>query len=232
MPIRRLYVVCEGQTEEAFVNLVLAPHFHDVATTTVVPLLLPNRRGSSSRRHKGGWTSYVKLRDVLRREMEDKHGDDTWFTTMLDLYAIPDDFPGLSVAPPRPAPERITVLERAFAEDIKTSRLWRFTPYLQLHEYEALLLSDVDMLGRAMPDEAPVGVAALKAEIAGFAPEDVDGGSETAPSKRIMRHFPSYAGLKTVVGPTVAADIGLPRLRAACPRFAAWLDILERCCRD
>ena len=53
----RLYVICEGQTEETFVNTVLAPHFaaRDVTTT---PLILPNKNGSNARLHKGGWTDY------------------------------------------------------------------------------------------------------------------------------------------------------------------------------
>ena len=231
MPVRRLYVVCEGQTEEAFVNLVLRGHFLEVAGTALIPLLPSHRRGSNSRRHKGGWTRYATLRDVLHREMAQKHSGETWFTTMLDLYAIPDDFPALASATSRSATERIAMLEDAFAQDIRTSQFWRFTPYLQLHEYEALLLSDVDALGRAMPDEASTGVAGLKADIGGTAPEEIDGGFETAPSKRIIRHFPSYAGLKTAIGPNTAGGIGLPRLRATCPHFAAWLDELERCCR-
>jgi hypothetical protein len=163
--------------------------------------------------------------------MQGKHSSETWFTTMLDLYAIPEDFPGLAAALSRPVRERVAALEGAFAADMASDHLWRFTPHLQLHEYEALLLVDVDLIGRRIPDEAAVGVPALTRDIAGSAPEDVDGGVETAPSKRIIRSFPSYAGLKTSVGPIVAADIGLPRLRAACPHFSAWLDELERRCR-
>lgn len=231
MPVRRLYVVCEGQTEEEFVNVVLRNHFRDISGTDVVPLLPSSRRGSHSRRHKGGWTSYAKLREVLRREMQSKHGVETWFTTMLDLYAIPADFPGLAIAPSRPVRDRVAALENAFGTDVTTSGFWRFTPHLQVHEYEALLLADIDLIGRWIPDEAESGIPALARDIAGSAPEEVDGGADTAPSKRIIRHFPSYAGLKASVGPIVAADIGLPRLRAACPHFSAWLNELERRCR-
>jgi hypothetical protein len=231
MPVRRLYIVCEGQTEEEFVRAVLRDHFRDAVAVDVIPILPSNRAGSNLRRHKGGWTSYAKLRDILRGKMEQKHSDETWFTTMLDLYAIPRDFPGLADAPPHPADDRVAALETAFQNDIITDRLWRFTPYLQLHEYEALMLVDVAVIGRCMPDEAATGAPALTADIAGLLPEEVDGGRDTAPSKRIIRHFPSYAGLKTSVGPIVAADIGLPKLRAACPHFDDWLTTLEERCR-
>lgn len=232
MPVRRLYVVCEGQTEEEFVKTVLQAHFRDATATDVIPILPSNRAGSNRRRYKGGWTSYQKLRDVLRREMEQKHNDETWFTTMLDLYAIPSDFPGSADAPGWPARDRVAALETNFHADVTTSQLWRFTPHLQLHEYEALLLADIDAIGRWMPDEAGTGIAALKVDIAGLDPEDVDGGSQTAPSKRIIRHFPSYTGLKTSVGPIAALDIGLTRIRAACPHFSAWIAELERRCRE
>lgn len=131
-----------------------------------------------------------------------------------------------------PSRERILALEAAFQADVTTNRLWRFTPYLQTHEYEALLLVDIDAMGRCMPDEAATGVAALMADMAGLAPEDVDGGTLTAPSKRIVRHFPSYAGSEIFVGPLAAGDIGLRRPRAACPHFSTWIGELERRCRD
>ena len=231
MPVRRLYIFCEGQTEEEFVNDLLRDYFHNATTAEVVPILPSNKSGSNSRRHKGGWSSYAKLRDVLCREMEQKHSDETWFTTMLDLYAIPEDFPSLASAPSQTAHGRVIALEAAFRADLVTDQIWRFTPYLQLHEYEALLLADVGAIGRWMPDEAATGTAGLAADIAGLVPEEVDGGVETAPSKRIIRHFPSYSGLKAAVGPIIASDIGIPALKAACPHFADWLVELERRCR-
>ena len=232
MFVRRLYIVCEGQTEEEFVKLVLRDDFRSVTRAEAIPILPSNRAGSNRRRLKGGWTTYVKLCDVLHREMKEKHSDETWFTTMLDLYAIPEDFPNLCFVPSQPARDRVIALEAAFKADVVTSQLWRFTPYLQLHEYEALLLADLEAVNRWMPDEAPTGLADLAADIDGLAPEEVDGGAETAPSKRIIRHFPSYAGLKIAVGPIVAEDIGLDRLRAACPHFADWLTTLEGRCRE
>ena len=56
--------------------------------------------------------------------------------------------------------------------------------------------------------------------------EDINDNSETAPSKRLVRVFPNYS--KRLHGPLVAARIGLPRIRPECPRFADWLDRVER----
>ena len=165
MPVRRLYIVCEGQTEEEFVKMVLQSHFRDTTQTDAIPILPSNRAGCNRRRHKCVWTNYVRLRDVLFREMEQKHSDETWFTTMLDLYALPRDFPGSADAPQQPACDRVAELKAAFHADVTTGQLWRFTPYLQLHEYEALLLTDLNVIGRWMPDEAYAGVPALTADI-------------------------------------------------------------------
>ena len=73
--------------------------------------------------------------DILRFLAQEK-SNDVFFTTMIDLYAIPNDFPGLEAAEKlRHSPtKRVEALEQAFAQDISD---WRFIPYIQLHEYEA-----------------------------------------------------------------------------------------------
>lgn len=225
MTAKRLYIFCEGQTEESFSTDVLGPHF-DGQRVFVHPLVLPNKRGATSRRHKGGWVSYANAKRFVRLTMEQLHSPDTWFTTMFDLYAIPDDFPGLAQAPTGPAAARVRKLEDAFGEDIRTDRLWRFTPYLQLHEYEALLLVDPDAFSSFYPDRID-GISALKQEVGALAPEEVNHGRETAPSKRIIRHIPEYEGAKVVAGTLIAETIGLATLRARCPHFDAWLAELE-----
>ncbi len=59
-------------------------------------------------------------------------------------------------------------------------------------------------------------------------PEFIDDGQHTAPSKRIMAQFPTYDSLKTLVGPQMAATIGLPAIRSKCPHFDRWLCRLEQ----
>ena len=125
----RLYVVCEGQTEESFVNNLLTAHF---ATWSVeaIPLVLPSKLGATARHQKGGWTSYSKARHFIRLTMEQMHSADTWFTTMFDLYALPRDFPEAPVNVATSPSQRVEALEAAFKADICTDALWRFTPYM------------------------------------------------------------------------------------------------------
>jgi len=56
-------------------------------------------------------------------------------------------------------------------------------------------------------------------------PELVNDGPTTAPSKRIIGCWPQYA--KTTDGPSLAAEIGIDRLRVACPHFDGWIGRLE-----
>jgi hypothetical protein len=164
--------------------------------------------------------------DILRFLAQEKGGDVS-FTTMIDLYAIPAEFPGLAEAEKlRHSPEkRVEALEKAFAGDIGDGR---FVPYIQLHEYEAYLFSDPTWF-RFFYDHHDKQIAALKAIADEHAtPELIDDGQHSAPSKRIIAELPDYEDAKAAVGPQVAELIGLDVIRSKCPHFAAWLSRLEQ----
>ncbi|HSK40145.1 MAG TPA: DUF4276 family protein [Arenibaculum sp.] len=223
----RLHALVEGQTEEAFFNRLLVPHLWSCGIQADVQLINP-RTGSTSRRTKGGWNSYQVIRRHLSRWMGEDHGNNVWFTTMVDLYAIPRDFPkhdeAIGMADPF---RRVDFLEQAWRDDVVTDGRWRFIPYVQLHEFEALLLADPAKLDwEFLEHEAAIErLAALSTAFE--TPELIDDGPETAPSKRIIREIPEYGARKTSVGPLVADKIGLATLRARCPHFDAWIKSLE-----
>jgi len=79
----------------------------------------------------------VPMKNDILRLLAQERGGDVFFTTMIDLYAISAEFPGLAEAEKlRHLPEkRVETLEQAFARDIDDPR---FVPYIQLHEYEAI----------------------------------------------------------------------------------------------
>jgi len=64
---------------------------------------------------------------------------------MLDLYSLPRDTPGLCVTSDFSGTktQRIATLYEAMASDIGHAR---FMPYIQLHEFETLLLVDPETL--------------------------------------------------------------------------------------
>jgi hypothetical protein len=112
-------------------------------------------------------------------------------------------------------------------ETVQTRGTQRFIPYIQLHEFEAFLLVDPDKLITMYPDKQSA-INRLKIDIGNMEPEKINDSQHTAPSKRIIKHLPNYEGQKAQVGPLVAEDIGLGRLRKECPHFNEWIDMLEK----
>jgi hypothetical protein len=221
----RLHILTEGQTEEGFVNEILAPVLAACDIVVDVHCITTGRhRGAVFR---GGLVNYEHLAKDIALWMKGDQNEDSWFTTMVDFYALPRNFPGFAALPPTlTAPERVAVLEAELQSDIM-ARLGdvavsrRFIPYIQLHEFEALLFSDPAAFLEAFPSGAPA-VERLNAIRIQFPnPEDIDDKPFTAPAKRILNLLPDYQ--KPVAGLLIAQRIGLAAIRAACPHFDAWI---------
>ena len=216
----RLYITVEGHAERKFADDLLRPHLAAFEIDLRSRLVVTNRKLGK----RGGILDYASLAGDLARRMREDRQPEARFTTMIDLYALPAEFPGWPAAQQTRTPEsRVAALEAAWKQQVADPR---FFPHIQLHEFEALLFCDLSQL-RARIAGSDRAIANLQAEVAGLDPEHIDEGKTTAPSKRIIRHIPLYDRLKVRVGATAAAAIGLPTLRARCPHFAAWLRTLE-----
>lgn len=217
----RLYIVVEGQSEREFVDLLLKPHLAH-RNIDVRPRVVQTNRKLNKR---GGLLSFEVLRRDLECLMREDHSPEVRFTTMIDLYGLPASFPGRDDAARQALPaDRVATLEAAFQAALGDSR---FSPYIQVHEFEALLYCDLVTLHQRI-DGAKAALLALSKEVEGMAPEDINDGATTAPSKRLIKHVPSYEKLKVRVGAPAAAAIGLSTLRAKCPHFDDWVAGLER----
>lgn len=222
--MRRLNLVVEGQTEEGFVNQVLAPHLATLGIVAVARCVTTRRdRHRPDLVHRGGLPSYGKARRDLGRWMAEDAG--AVFTTMFDLYALPEDFHGFEDARRLVDPyQRVAFLEAALADDVKDHRL---IPYLQLHEFEALLFCDPEKFDWEYLEHEQAITRLIEIAEAHDSPELINDDPETAPSKRIVRHIPEYAFQKASAGPLIAQRIGIERMRERCPHFAEWLGRLE-----
>ena len=221
----RLYMFVEGQTEQTFADTVLRPHLahFEVYLQGAVLIAHSRRRGQV---HRGGAIRYQPMKDDIGRFLKQEKSADVFFTTMVDLYSLMQDFPGLGDSEqhrinPR---QRIEFLEAAFSEDIGDRR---FLPHLQLHEFETLLFSDIRCLNSLLENRQKQ-VDELQQIAAQFeTPELINDGPQTAPSKRIIQHLPEYANLKTSIGPQAAKHLGLHAIRQRCPHFGNWVTTLE-----
>jgi hypothetical protein len=210
-----LRVLCEGLTESNFVSQVLMPHLRQ-------RLVFPKAEPLRPRMY--GVVSFEKLRNAIKYDVG-RSGEHEYVTTMIDLYKI-GRYPGVERLPNETPIDRVRRIEHRMAEALPNPR---FIPYVQLHEFETLVLVDPDRIPDQFPDgEAAGAPARLRAEIGDAEPELVNDGEQTAPSKRIIRIVPAYAPMKAVAGPAVAGSIGLVALRAKCPHFDDWLRRLER----
>lgn len=195
----RLAIVAEGATEREFVRSLLAPHLLDRGVIATAPVL-------------GGNVSVNRL----AQEMVNYAPQFERVTSLVDLYR----FRGGDGA-------SADELERRVDGEI-ARRLRRgsnpehvFT-YVQRHEFEALLFSHVEAFV-LVPSAGRQGLRQLL-QVA-TAPEDIDDGDDSAPSKRIKAALPRYD--KVADGVRIAEAIGLERMRGACPRFGGWLTRLE-----
>lgn len=221
----RLHVIAEGQTEQAFAREVLAPHLADF--NIIVDARCIQTSNKHGHKKSGGLVRYSKLKNDLHNWMMDDQRPESRFTTMIDLYGLPSDFPGKrNVNMNEPDKYQLVEdLEHSFAAEFD-ARV--FIPYIQLHEFEALLLAEPSKLADEFPEyeDHTQRLASLVASLGGN-PELVNDGEKTAPSKRIIAQIPAYKKAKASSGPKVAALIGLSTLRAKCRHFGSWIAKLE-----
>lgn len=222
--MKRLYLTVEGQTEAAFANDVLGPHLSDFGV-----FLFPARfTGPHGRRRgrvpRGGMlTTFLHVLADMRRWLKEDSSPDARFSMMVDLYSLPADFPGHSEGMKQPSGrEKARMLQQALASEMNDDR---FIPYLQCHEFEALVLVDPLRIG-TLYEGRSLQLRQLSEECGRFATaEDINLGQHSHPKYRIKQRVEDYQ--EHVAGPLLAGDIGLRMLRRACPHFGEWLSLLE-----
>jgi hypothetical protein len=224
--VKQLNVFCEGPTEQHFCSQVLQPHLFPQGDGQVHTLPV----GVKDYRHVfgvGRGNNYRRIRSFILNTIKGRAGRNVYFTTLIDLYALPRDFPGKDAnvrSPADPTPY-VVALERSFAEDIGH---FRFIPHLQLHEYETMLFSNLEAF-RISFENCAAAIRKLESIVASVPSlEHINDGRDTAPSKRIIEVLPEYEGRKSSAGPDIAEYIGLTTIRSKCPHFHGWLDQLER----
>jgi Domain of unknown function (DUF4276) len=223
--VKKIIVVVEGPTEEKFVKAVLHPHFINTGVKVEAQQWITNPTLGTS----GGGQSFDLIENHIRRLMAKyRNNADVFISTMIDLYAFPKQGNTIydnDVAKLNDGRRKALLLQTKFAERMGGRN---FIPYVQLHEFEALLLSKPDVLGVFFTDMQK-GITALQNEINGMLPEEINETPDGAPSRRIIKHIPIYKRQKSTAGVVVASAIGLPHLIDTCPHFKDWITRLGNC---
>ena len=217
----RILVFVEGQTELTFVREVVAPYLGQFGLS--VNSTLAGKPGS------GGVPPFPRFLDevvaLLRKD------SNTICTTMFDFYGMPLSWPQRREARSISFEQKPLIIENAVAEAVSQQlgdsfRRERFVPYVQMHEFEALLFSDPETLGEAMLE--PYSVQALQEIANEFEhPELINDHVHSTPSKRLLQINPAYQ--KIFHGNLAAKRIGLQQMRERCPHFNYWISNLEQC---
>jgi len=209
----RVCVICEGITEVEFVKCCLEPHLFQYSLA-VYPSILQTRSG----RHRGGRVKIERLVNFISHEYY--HSDR--LTTLVDFYAFQD-------AQGRSREELEQVILDGVAKCTKYFDSRRVLPYIQMHEFEGLLFSDVEQF-QLVHDGWNTDVRQKLINIRSqfLTPEEINNHRETVPSRRILAAFEGKSYNKVEHGPLIAEAIGLAGIRAQCPQFNAWVTRLEQ----
>lgn len=203
----RLAVSAEGQTEVGFVRSVLWDHLWPMR---VMPYALLLGRARSGKGGGGDVTVGRLVDDMLRL-----HNSFDAVTSLVDFYGF------------RGKGDRtIGVLEEYIAKEfeVRAPRARHVFPYVQAHEFEGLLFSNVAAFRALGASSRDIGaLAEVRQRFP--TPEDINDSRHGAPSKRIARVLSQYR--KPLHGPLIARKIGLETIRQQCPRFNVWLSRLE-----
>ncbi|BDX02822.1 hypothetical protein MACH16_15700 [Marinomonas pontica] len=215
-----VHVICEGQTEEAFVKELLVERFAHRGIY-LMPVLI-GRPG-----HKGGNFKFDRLYpDVRNRLLGDRQ---CYCTTFFDFYGLPQSFPGKTALNDQaPMASKARALEDALIAEL-TNKLGedvvrRFIPYVQMYEFEALLFSHPESMALGM-DQIELTDTFTSIARQFETPEHINNSPQTAPSKRIENVLPGYE--KPLLGTLAALEVGLDVMRQQCQRFNLWLTQLE-----
>ena len=210
----RIFIVVEGQAEEAFVKEVLLPYLNGYGVYDVTPIVIH----TNTKHYKGGFVNYDHLRNDILSLLKSE-GYDVFVTTFVDFFRIPHNIPHYDdIANCGTHFEQVEMMQKAIDDDIADCR---FSSYIQLHEFEALLFSSNRGFEKWM-----VGNKMQTGEIIKEFPnpEDINTSANGAPSKRLLAIQPNYD--KVMQGNLIALEVGIRQMLGKCPRFRLWVDLL------
>jgi len=231
-----LVIITEGDTEKRALPELLRPYFRGLDFEVVFQTL-----GQSGRQAGGHKDISVLIKDI---EMTVKQYKGCYISTFFDYYGLNPKWPGVNEAKAETAVnpvQKVARIENRLSQEIRekvsSDFLWagHFIPYIQLHEFEALLFALPDAMAIIVDTKGQKEKLAneFKAISAKFdSCEEINDSFDTAPSKRIASLCAYRKGKSSVAHAWQIFNHGKPEsvlesVRRACPRFNAWLKKFE-----
>ncbi len=216
--MKRIIIIGEGQTEQAFTKTVLYPYFMHKNIIVSHPTI---------KHSNGGIVKWGILKDQIEKHLI---SDSTaYVTTLIDYYGCykKHNFPDWELAESNSDKNTtMEIIENGMKQGIDESIRHRFLPYIQLHEFEGLLFNDIEIFKTQIPPEDLVGLRELEKIFLEFDnPEMINSSRETSPSHRLERIIKGYS--KVVYGDILSDVIGIENIKSKCPRFREWIAKME-----
>lgn len=220
--MNEIIVIVEGQSEQSFLRSVLAPYLGEQACYISAQLIGPTG-------HKGGGVSFERFSKDVGNAL--KQRGDINISSMFDYFRLDNAWPGMDELKRSASTGRN--LDKVFLsetlEKYTLNRLKeifpqydvasRVLPYFSMHEFEALLFSDITRLSEGL------GVQSQRLqEVLDFYsgdPELINTDPSKAPSKVLTYLNPRYK--KVLQGTLIATSIGVPEMQNKCTCFNSWI---------
>ncbi len=215
--MKGLVFIVEGDTEVRFIKNKVIPYLLEktrIFDWDVHPQKICTNRKLNRR---GGMVNFEHLRNEVIRCVAGR--GNILITTLLDFFRLPNNFPGYTENNPQ-----IEQIEREVRMGIEGVEPSVFYPYIQRHELESLMYISMEGFERVIDDQDKL--EQLREIMERYQnPEDINGGPNTAPSKRLITIYPKYQKISD--GDLIFDALSIDDIRSKCPRFNGWMSVLE-----
>ena len=216
--MKRLIIICEGPTEQAFCNDLLRDYFQSKDIILEAPTI---------KHSNGGIVAWDTLRKQIVRHLNEGNSIVSLFVDyyrIRDSYRFPGWMEGKSISN---IYDRMHFLFEQMSLNMDEKLRSRFVPYIQLHEFEGLLFSDISVFQNNFTKNE-LNFSLLESAVnSADTPEEINNGPATAPSERLKKAVCGYD--KVTDGAFLALEIGLETIREKCILFNEWIERLETC---
>lgn len=213
--MKTVYIYCEGQTEESFVNNILCPYFINV-DIYVIPIIHKTKKTPTGYYKGGVVNGYASIKKEIIKLCNNSNA---FVTTMFDYYGMPDDTPEIKHSDSN-IYNCIEFIEKTINNDINRRN---FAFNFLLHEFEGLLFSEPQAFSIIADNEAVSELQLMRDEA--NTPEHINNSPLTAPSKRIKSVIENYSKVRQ--GIIVAKTIGIDKMLTECKHFEAWINRIK-----
>lgn len=210
--MKTIIIICEGPTEVEFCSLL--NNFLGYTNYRIQPQGL------------GGNCHWGRIKNLVEKSLKSQKS--AIITTMIDYYGRKaNTFPKQTEANRiKDIRQKVDFLEQAMKENIDPSLRDRFIPYLQLHEFEAMLFNNLRVFEQNFKDRE-YDKQEIQQILEDFHddPEMINEAKETSPSHRLKKIIPGYD--KIVYGNLLVESIGLGNICAKNRHFREWIDKIK-----